>query len=128
MATPGGHQVSLLFLLCLPPAFNPIYHAIVCVPVFVVAGTVVTYHQAFGESYVVTGCRELEEETGLRVNPEKIRFMFMTDDSYAKESKHYITIHVTCEWDGRVEPTVQELGTCCEGYGWVVFFSLLFTL
>lgn len=77
-------------------------------------------HMEFGESWEETAIREVLEETGLNIaNP---RFLGITNDIFAKENKHYITIAVATDYiDG--EPEILEPNKCSSWY-WVDIESL----
>lgn len=68
----------------------------------------------------VFGCavRELEEETGLRYEPTGMRKLTFTNDVFAAEGKHYVTLYVACEWRAPHEPEVREPEKC-GGWAWV---------
>lgn len=47
-------------------------------------------HLDFGETLAACAMRETEEETGVRVG--EVEFVAITDDLFAEEGKHYITV------------------------------------
>ena len=49
-------------------------------------------HMEYGESFFETGARETKEETDLDVN--EVELVGVTNDIYAEETKHYITLHL----------------------------------
>jgi len=74
-----------------------------------------------GEKPKITGQREIEEETSIRViDPEKMEFATFTNDCFMEESgEHWITLYYLCRpdnWEGeakRVEPHK------CKEWRWV---------
>ena len=54
-------------------------------------------HMEFGESWEDTARRETREETGLAI--KNVRFGALTDDYFAQEGKHYITIWAVSEYE-----------------------------
>ena len=62
-------------------------------------------HLEFGEELADCAIREVYEETGLRV--VNARFAALTNDVFADENKHYITIFVLADYDGS-EPVRRE--------------------
>jgi 8-oxo-dGTP diphosphatase len=53
-------------------------------------------HIEFGESFAECARRETLEETSIKI--KNIKFVTATNDVFAKENKHYITIYVEAEW------------------------------
>ena len=53
-------------------------------------------HLEFGESWEECVIRETREEVGLEI--KNIRFIAATNDIFATESKHYITIFMVADW------------------------------
>jgi len=53
-------------------------------------------HLEFGESFEETARREVKEETNLEI--KNIRFGAVTNDMFAEDDKHYVTIWVISEW------------------------------
>lgn len=51
-------------------------------------------HLEFGESWEECARREILEETGLAVRD--VRFLTATNDVFAAEKKHYVTIFMAC--------------------------------
>lgn len=62
-------------------------------------------HLEFGESWEACAKREVMEETGMIIT--NVQFLALTNDMFATEDKHYITIWVTADWL-RGEPTIME--------------------
>lgn len=57
----------------------------------------------FGESFEQGACREVEEETGIKVNEESLKFISLTNDIV--KDAHFITVGFLCdnfEGDARV--------------------------
>jgi len=71
-------------------------------------------HLEFGESWEDCARREVREETGMLI--KNIRFMTATNDIFAKEGKHYITIALVADWKSG-EPKNMEPEKC-EGWDW----------
>lgn len=64
-------------------------------------------HLEFGESYAECAERESLEETGLKV--KAVKTAAFTNDVFASENKHYITIFVLCEREDRTQhPQVRR--------------------
>ncbi|EGY15380.1 nudix hydrolase [Verticillium dahliae VdLs.17] len=62
-------------------------------------------HLEYGESFFACAEREVLEETGLRVRGVKVAAV--TNDIFADQGKHYITIFVKCEMeDATAQPEV----------------------
>ena len=57
-------------------------------------------HLEFNESIEACARREVFEETGLRI--KNIRLGPYTNDMFAKEQKHYITLFAVAEYDSGV--------------------------
>lgn len=74
-------------------------------------------HQEFGEGPAVTASRELFEETGLRVDPEKFRRLTWTNDFFEQEMQHYITLYFEADYEGEEEAHVIEPNRC-GGWDW----------
>ncbi len=74
-------------------------------------------HLEFNESIKDCARREVYEETGLRI--KNLRTGPYTNDIFQKEGKHYITLFVTCDYDGG-NPRVKEPDKCHEWawFGW----------
>jgi len=84
-------------------------------------------HLEFGETFQECAAREVLEETGLRVDVEKIRFLTATNDVMGSEGKHYVTIFMVCERseeDEGVDARVMEPEKC-EGWEWVSWEELV---
>jgi 8-oxo-dGTP diphosphatase len=59
----------------------------------------------FGESFEQAAIREAEEETGLKINKDKIKVISLTND--IAENAHFVTIGFLCDgFDGK--PQVME--------------------
>ena len=59
----------------------------------------------FGESFEQAAAREVLEETGLRINEEKLRVISVTNDIV--EDAHFVTIGLLCQ-DFEGEPKTME--------------------
>lgn len=53
-------------------------------------------HLEFGESFEDTARREVKEESDLEI--KNVRFAAVTNDIFAKESKHYVTVWMLSDW------------------------------
>ena len=58
-------------------------------------------HLEFGESFEDTARREVKEETGLEIT--NVRFGAVTNDHFADESKHYVTVWMLSDWSSGKE-------------------------
>ncbi|KAF3342203.1 Nudix hydrolase 1 like protein [Verticillium longisporum] len=68
-------------------------------------------HLEYGESFFACAEREVLEETGLRVRGVKVAAV--TNDIFADQGKHYITIFVKCEMeDATAQPEAMEPEKC----------------
>jgi 8-oxo-dGTP diphosphatase len=82
-------------------------------------------HQEFGESVYQAATRELREEAGLDVSPDRFRKLTFTNDVFRVEQKHYITLYVeTILYPGDGEPRIMEPNKCD---GWEWFTREMFT-
>jgi 8-oxo-dGTP diphosphatase len=81
-------------------------------------------HLEFGESFVDTAKREALEETGVTI--KNVRFGALTNDVFAKEGKHYITIWMLSDWESG-EPAILEPDKFVD-QGWFKFDTLPETL
>ncbi len=61
--------------------------------------------------------RELSEETGITVDRRDVRFLGVTNDPMPGEGRHYVTVHMIAQWDGRQEPRRMESSKCL-GWQW----------
>lgn len=78
-------------------------------------------HLEFGESFEDAVKREAFEETGVEV--KNIKFASATNDIFQKESKHYITLYMICEYAfGKVKNKEKSK---CEGWKWVKWDFLI---
>lgn len=59
----------------------------------------------FGEDLREAACRELQEETGLKVAPQNLKFISLSNDVIPKA--HFVTIGFLCE-DFSGEPGIME--------------------
>lgn len=77
-------------------------------------------HLEFGESIEECAKREVKEETGLIL--DSFKKVFFTNDIFAKENKHYVTLFVLADWvEG--EPEVREPEKC-EKWEWFDWSNL----
>ena len=71
-------------------------------------------HLEFNESIEACARREVLEETGIRI--KNLRYGPYTNDIFADENKHYVTLFVTADYDSGT-PMVKEPHKC-EKWGW----------
>lgn len=57
-----------------------------------------------GESPEACAVREVAEETGLVVRERDVRFLTATNDIFAADNKHYVTLFVACQVLDDVQP------------------------
>jgi len=62
-------------------------------------------HLEFGESFEDTARREIKEETGLEVT--NIRFGAITNDYFADEGKHHVSVWMISDWQSGTEYIVE---------------------
>jgi 8-oxo-dGTP diphosphatase len=74
-------------------------------------------HLEFGENFEECVIRETLEEAGIKI--KNIRFGRITNDIFAKEEKHYITIHMFADFD-QGEVKVMEPHKC-EKWEWFLW-------
>ena len=83
-------------------------------------------HLEFGEELEECATREVEEETGLCLQREDVRFLTATNsvmegegEEGKKEKKHYVTIWMVGRWDGKGEGPRNLEPEKCAGWEWV---------
>lgn len=77
-------------------------------------------HLEFGESFEDTARREVQEEAGIEIT--NIRFGAVTNDLFASENKHYVTIWMLSDWkSGDVQNMEPEK---CTAQEWHTFDDL----
>jgi 8-oxo-dGTP diphosphatase len=62
-------------------------------------------HMEYGESPEETAAREVLEETGMTI--KNMRFGAITNDIFAKDNKHYLTVWVVSDWKAG-KPVITE--------------------
>tara|TARA_R110002003_G_scaffold132_11_gene12448 strand:- start:12949 stop:13290 length:342 start_codon:yes stop_codon:yes gene_type:complete len=67
-------------------------------------------HLEHGESFATTAAREVLEETGLEIG--EIAFLTATNDVFAGEGKHYVTVFVTARIVGSEKVAKVRLPHC----------------
>lgn len=77
-------------------------------------------HLEFGESFEDTAQREVAEETGLKIT--NVRFGAVTNDFFADENKHYVTIWMLSDWESGLE-RIMEPDKCLQ-QAWHTFDTL----
>ncbi len=78
-------------------------------------------HLEMYESWEECAKREVEEETGLILNPESLTFGHVTNDIMKRENKHYVTIFMMAEcMDAKERPKNLEPHKCdgWDSYSW----------
>ncbi|KAE9981353.1 hypothetical protein EG328_011703 [Venturia inaequalis] len=78
-------------------------------------------HLEFGETFASCAARELTEETGIAVKPERIHFLTAGNNVFEGEGRHYVTIAMgvlltSAEVD--LEPKVRYSPGGVVGYFW----------
>jgi len=77
-------------------------------------------HLEHGESWADCARREVHEETGLEL--EALEFAAVTNDVFADEGKHYVTIFMQAQ-AGSSEVELKEPDKC-EGWAWFAWSAL----
>lgn len=77
-------------------------------------------HLEFGESFTECASRELFEETGLDVPPERMRYLTTVSSVWDENGQtfHYVTILMGCGLAEDEEPTLMEPDKC-EAWKWI---------
>ena len=73
-------------------------------------------HLELGEGMEACGIRELEEETGIRV--ESMQFLGVVNGTMEKDKRHYVTVVYRADAPADAEAVVAE-PTKCSGWQWV---------
>jgi len=72
----------------------------------------------FGENVRQSARRELVEETGLDIQEDRFRKLTYTNDVFASDEKHFITLYLEASlYPGDGEPRVVEPNKC-DGWDW----------
>ncbi|GAA5996229.1 nucleotide triphosphate diphosphatase NUDT15 [Rhodotorula paludigena] len=74
-------------------------------------------HLEFGESPEACAVREVLEETGIQIDENDVRFMTAVNTVFPAETKHYITLFVSCQVPDDSRPEVLEPEKC-ERWEW----------
>lgn len=77
-------------------------------------------HLELNENWEECAAREVYEETGMHIT--NIRLLAVTNDIFAKEDKHYISLWMESDWLSG-EPTITEPDKC-KNQGWYTFTDL----
>ncbi|KAL4976406.1 NUDIX hydrolase domain-like protein [Aspergillus desertorum] len=80
-------------------------------------------HLEFGESWEMCAARELEEETGIHVDKNSVRYLTATNDVFKEDGKHYVTVFVGVRVRSGQEPEIKEKLKCAE-WRWVSWEEL----
>ena len=76
-------------------------------------------HLEFGETPQQCAARELFEETGLKISPNKIAIFAITNDVFKQENKHYITVHCKVNFDDGIAQFIDvKEKDKCETWKW----------
>ena len=76
----------------------------------------------FGEDPITGIIREVDEETGLKLDPKKIKFVDYKNEYFPEEDKHYVSlVFITSNFEG--EPERKEPKKCA-GWEWYDPFDL----
>lgn len=86
---------------------------------FALPGGHLEYNESFGEC----AAREVQEETGLVVQPDAFRFAYATTDVFPELEKQYVTIFVQANVADDADAKVMEPNKCA-GWTWVPWESL----
>jgi 8-oxo-dGTP diphosphatase len=73
-------------------------------------------HLEYGETFRDCARREVREETGLEVYLDSYNPVFVTNDFFEKESKHYVTLFMKSMYNGG-DWEIKEPNKCTE-IGW----------
>jgi len=90
-------------------------------------------HLEFGESIEECACREVLEETGLKLDKGSVRFLSATDDFMPNEAakegqvegKHYITMFMVGKRENEGQEAKNLEVNKCEGWEWVNWQDLI---
>ena len=79
-------------------------------------------HLEFGESLLRCAVREVREETGIELDPARVKRapLDFTNDIFPREGVHYITLFLVAEIDERQEAKLLEPERC-EEWRWHPF-------
>ncbi|GAA5830414.1 hypothetical protein JCM11251_001337 [Rhodosporidiobolus azoricus] len=80
-------------------------------------------HLEVGETPEACAVREVAEETGLVLEEKDVHFLTATNDIFAAEGKHYVTLFVAARVGDQVEPKVLEPEKC-ERWEWTSWEKL----
>jgi 8-oxo-dGTP diphosphatase len=69
-------------------------------------------HVEPSETVEETAARKLREETGIGIAPEQLRKVAFTQDWFADEGKHYITLFLEPDHEMKQEPRCLEPDKC----------------
>lgn len=77
-------------------------------------------HLEGGEKFEVCAAREIQEETGIDLLPESIKFLTATNDIMNADGGHYVTIFMGCILDkNQVDQIMNTEPDKCEGWVWL---------
>ena len=80
-------------------------------------------HLEYGESFEQCAAREVEEETGIKIEPESFRLAYATTDLFPELDKQYVTIFMRANVPEDVEAKLMEPNKC-SGWNWVTWENL----
>ncbi|KAK9893424.1 hypothetical protein P389DRAFT_198991 [Cystobasidium minutum MCA 4210] len=82
-------------------------------------------HLEFQESFEDCASRELQEETGLKVEPDNVKFLTCTNNILIQDKgKHYVTVFMSVRAPENQEAQNLEPEKC-EGWEWISWQQLL---
>ena len=82
-------------------------------------------HLEFGETPEQCVARELFEETGVKISPDKFKIFRITNDIFTDEDKHYVTIHCRANYDDGIAQFIQvKEKDKCETWKWFYLTDL----
>lgn len=74
-------------------------------------------HLEFGESWEECAAREVEEETGIISEFQENSVVYLSNDVFLAENKHYVTLFLATEVPAETIPELREPHKC-ESWNW----------